>query len=593
MKNTSTLICITALYVVVLSLHAGEVRWTGGGQTASMSDDDNWGGTAPGESDIAVVYGNTAVTPAIAPDGDTTYAGLWVSNYGDGFVLQTNGTVTVTGSEDLRIGRSSGYTGHYTITNGTLRSTTGTAYVGIHGATGMLKISGEGVVDVQKVALAPAGPSNAPTKTEGYLDVSGMGRLNVATQLIIGYAGGGNGYYAEARQSGGIVSSGELILGLQSQEAKYIQMGGTNAVGAKAYISTYTGSSGTYELSGGVLSVTNLLNVGGYDTLNDNNKAGEGTLIVSGTGIVDARNDFRVGNNGPGTLELNGGSIHVNQDAKVGVNKVGVGTMNSGEFTCGRNFLVGNNGYGELHIKGGTLTIANYLEVAANGNGDVFQSGGHVQCNNIPYIGYNGTSTTGSYVMTGGTFATKNQGFLVGNNGIGTLDVSGSAVMTINGNLNLGYNSSGKGTLKLHDGGKIIANHVKKFNGTAVLAQFDGGTLRARQTDDILKNLANVELKAGGLALETAGFNLGIANCVFNVTPGGKISVTGGGTVTFKANTSVNLAERPTAEFVLAETDGVFSGMPVAANMRGWKMKMSDDNKKIRVVPPGLMLIVK
>ena len=89
------------------------------------------------------------------------------------------------------------------------------------------------------------------------------------------------------------------------------------------------------------------------------------------------------------------------------------------------------------------------------------------------------------------------------------------------------------------------------------------------------------------------GFNLGIANCVLNVTPGGKISVTGGGTVTFKEGTTVNLSAKPTTAFTFAETDGVFSGMPVAANMRSWKMVMAQDRKSIRIVPPGLMAIVK
>ena len=66
-----------------------------------------------------------------------------------------------------------------------------------------------------------------------------------------------------------------------------------------------------------------------------------------------------------------------------------------------------------------------------------------------------------------------------------------------------------------------------------------------------------------------------------------------GGTVTFKADTSVNLTEKPASAFTFAETDGVFSGMPVAANMRRWKMVMSQDRKSIRIVPPGLMVIVK
>ena len=73
----------------------------------------------------------------------------------------------------------------------------------------------------------------------------------------------------------------------------------------------------------------------------------------------------------------------------------------------------------------------------------------------------------------------------------------------------------------------------------------------------------------------------------------GEIRWTGGGTVTFKADTSVNLTEKPASAFTFAETDGVFSGMPVAANMRRWKMVLSQDRKSIRIVPPGLMVIVK
>ena len=101
-KRERARVFIIAFSVVAFSLYAGEIRWTGGGQTTSMAEGANWGGTAPGASDTAVVYGNTAATPAIAPGGNTTYTGLWVSNYGDGFVLQTNGTVTVTGKRFSR-----------------------------------------------------------------------------------------------------------------------------------------------------------------------------------------------------------------------------------------------------------------------------------------------------------------------------------------------------------------------------------------------------------------------------------------------------------------------------------------------------------
>lgn len=204
-KRASTFIFITALSFVAFPLYAGEIKWTGGGQTASMSDGDNWGGTVPGASDTAVVYGNTAAVPAITPDGGATYAGLWVSNYGDGYVLQTNGVVTVTGNDGLRIGRCSGYIGHYTVTNGTLKATTGTMYVGCYGATGVLKVSGDGIVEAPNFSLAVKGPSHAATKTEAYLDVSEDARVCVAGSLTVGYETGGNGYCAEVRQSGGVV----------------------------------------------------------------------------------------------------------------------------------------------------------------------------------------------------------------------------------------------------------------------------------------------------------------------------------------------------------------------------------------------------
>ena len=76
-------------------------------------------------------------------------------------------------------------------------------------------------------------------------------------------------------------------------------------------------------------------------------------------------------------------------------------------------------------------------------------------------------------------------------------------------------------------------------------------------------------------------------------TGGGQTTSMSDGTVTFKADTSVNLTEKPASAFTFAETDGVFSGMPVAANMRRWKMVMSQDRKSIRIVPQGLMVIVK
>ena len=506
---------------------AAEITWTGGGQTDSMADGDNWGGTVPGASDTAIVHANAA-KPAIVPDGATTYATLVLGGHGstvqmheEGVVIQTNGTLTVSGSDGLRIGRLDNCPGTYIISNGTLKATAGSAFVGIHGTTGRLVIAGDGVVEATGMMVASVGPSiTTYNKTCGYIEVSENGKLDVSGNFYVGNGSGNTGYYGEVRQTGGKVHAGTLYVAAQSTGHKYIQSGGTNAVN-NAYIGPHANTSGTYELSGGLFSVTNNFYVG------DN---GTGRLEISSTGEVEARKHLYLGDASGkiGTIVQTGGSVKM----AVGGNKA------------------------------------------------------------IPYIGH-ASGSTGVYEISGGTFSTTEAGLLIGNNGTGTFDISGTAVVTIAGNVNLGFETAGKGTLKLRDGGKLIANHVKKHNGTATLVEFDGGTLQARQANTILKDLANIELKAGGLALETAGFNLSIVNCTFNVAPGGKISVTGGGTVTFDANTSASLSARPKSAFVFAETDGEFSGMPAFADGRGWKMVMAQNRKSIHIVPPGLMIIVK
>ena len=459
---------------------AADRYWTGGGETLGMDEAANWGGTAPGTSDTAIVKGNSELAPATVPGGETSYAFLVLGDTGsavpsaatEGFVLQTNGVMNVTGADGLRVGRLTGNTGTYMITNGTLNALNSAAFVGICGARGLLKIDGDGVVNVNILTLASKGPFESTQKSEAYLEIGGNGRLNLKADMRVSAQSGGKGYYAKVTQTGGTVTVASTVnIGYSSK--------------------------GDYVMSGGQLNLT------------------------------------------------------------------GTGKM--------KHFIVGGGGEGTFVQSGGAVTLP---------------------LDSIPYLG-NNANVSGTYTMTGGTFETYDEGFLVGNNGTGLLDVSGTAVMTIRGNLNLGFESSGRGTLKLHDGGKIIANHVKKYKGTAVLAQFDGGTLCARKADDVLKDLANVELKAGGLALETAGFNLGITNCVFNVTPGGKISVTGGGTVTFKADVSVSLTEKPAEPFIFAETDGVFSGMPTLAAGGGARMRMSADRRRIYIVRPGTMIIVR
>ena len=121
---------------------------------------------------------------------------------------------------------------------------------------------------------------------------------------------------------------------------------------------------------------------------------------------------------------------------------------------------------------------------------------------------------------------------------------------------------------------------------------FDGAKLTATAANaTFMKDLLNIQLGDGGLTIDTQGHNLGINNCTFNVTGNGKITVTGGGTVTF-TNVTVYMAEKPQGAYVFAETDGTFSGLPNLGGIKGCKISLSSDYKRVMVSPKGFIITV-
>ena len=253
-------------------------------------------------------------------------------------------------------------------------------------------------------------------------------------------------------------------------------------------------------------------------------------------------------------------------------------------------------GTARLIIEGGEFVTCDSVEVGSTlgGVGEIMQTGGNSSFNNV-YIGYE--NGQGVYELTGGCSAALGT-VSVGRFGTGRLLVAGLDTVLTTPNVRVGYYYSsskrGTGTLAVTNGGEIAT--AKIYGGGNTVGQatvmFDGGKLTATANSaEFLKGLLNIELKEGGLVIDTQGYNLTIANCTFNVTPGGKITVIGGGTVTF-TNVTLNLAEIPRRSFVFAETDGVFSGAPTFSGNKGKRMLVSDDNTNISVLVPGLTIVV-
>ena len=224
--------------------------------------------------------------------------------------------------------------------------------------------------------------------------------------------------------------------------------------------------------------------------------------------------------------------------------------------------------------------------------GEYVMTGGELSCDQL-YVGYDNNGN-GRLVVSGGVVRVTgdNSMFRVGRNCTGTLEVGGTGQLILPNQLNIGRLASGSGTVKLSEGGTITTLSIiqESNKGRAELVEFDGGTVKATQNNaSFLKDLPNIQLKAGGLTINTQGKNIGINNCTFNVTGNGKITVVGGGTVTF-TNVTLNMPAKPSGAYVFAETDGTFSGLPNLGGVKGCKISLSDDCKRVMVSPRGFII---
>jgi len=408
------------------------------------------------------------------------------------------------------------------------------------------------------------------TMTGGTLTTGGAYGTDDA--MYVGTGAGGTGYFEVGGSAR--VNLLKLNIGQGNNSKGYVTVGGNGVISCRGDINvgSYLNCYGEVNQSGGIVTATNAWVKIAQDGTGKYNISG-GRLVVKGQTYVG------YSNNSHGTLKQSGGEIYITEDLSIG------------------GYNTKNRGTGEAEMEGGSLTVDRYFQIGRYNTGTFAQSGGNVTCRNWTSIGRY-VDGVGTCTVTGGTFTVVGGGLVIGENGTGTMTVGKTGVVSVTpeagiviggGNATDGY---GTGTFKVRTGGMVVAQKVRKGSGTAALLEFDGGTIRAKADDTILKDFGNIVLKAGGLVIDTQGHNLDVTNCVFNVVPGGKITVTGGGTVSF-ANCTASLTAKPSEKFLFAETDGVFSGMPTFTNTRGWKVRMSADSKKISVVPSGMMVIFR
>ena len=322
------------------------------------------------------------------------------------------------------------------------------------------------------------------------------GTLNVYTYLNVGDLAGSsgtlniNGGQANINGSFYVGKNGPAAQGVVNQTGGAVYQPAGN--GNELYLGSTSGGTGTYNISAGSLNTGDIRTDSGTGFFNQTggavtigtqanktwlrlgiNSGASAVYSISGTAsTLTDYGEFNVGESGSGTVSQADGYIAVlNDGVSLATNVSGAGsyTMDGGTLAISGGPLdVGLNGTGSFTQNSGTVVIANsnnlYVGFAASAVGTYLFTGGTISTQDIRVgegasgqIGGSGTmtqtagvanlngwlrlaeyeGTSGLYNFSGGTINAAGHAD-VGEEGSGTLNVSGNALLIVGSNFRIG-----------------------------------------------------------------------------------------------------------------------------------------------------------
>ena len=383
------------------------------------------------------------------------------------------------------IGNAAGSTGTVTVDGGFIifssRWNMSSSLTVGNAGTGTLNITNGGIVSVGSVSSI----ANSDGST-GTVTVDGMGSTWTNTNNLFV---GGNGNGTLHITSGGSVSNLNGIIGTGTS------VGANGAVTVDGMGSTWTNNG--YLVVGnvgpGTLSITNGGLVSNTDGTIGDSPNSNGTVTVDGMNSKWTNTGMLiVGNSGTGTLNIQNGGLVSNTAGYIGGNPflsgtvAPVGTVN----VDGAGSTWTNNG--DLYVaffagSTGTLNITNGGSVS-NHLGAIASATGSTGMATVDGIGSTwtsinnllvGDSGTGTLMVTNGGLVSSEFGFIGGIGGTGTATVNGSmngtaSKWTITSGMFVGEN--GNGTLNVTGGGMVsdVNGTIGDQPGAVGTANIDG-----------------------------------------------------------------------------------------------------------------------
>ena len=498
---SSLKIVLAAVFFVALAApgYAIDTSWSHDPATTGLWDDPlNWDNGVPTTGDSAYIdNGGTAQI-----DSGAAASALYVGDNSSGTVIQNAGITAVSA---LHLGRLAGSSGAYYLNGGQLT-----------------------------VAGPPPGLFTPPPEVIGY---SGTGQFHqsggthTVSILYIGYNSGSSGTYD--LQDGSLIA-GSAYLGGANFQGTFNQTGGTSTVTGELYIRT---SGNAYNLQNGSLTAagTNIQESGTFNQTGGTNNAGylwiisggryvleDGTLnITNGALLINGTLD---GNNGNGTLNINGGLADFTSATFANASSISFTTAANTLtiFAAGFDPLTAFGSYtptGIVHTVGDTLTVNSGDGFAGRGTisdlvmceGNIVALNGALQFNNDV------TVTNGGSITTSNGTANFSRGITV--SGGGKIDVDGQTI-NISGGTTLTLTATADcfkvGTLNygasaiVQSGGTNSVGYLNAVSDASYL--LEGGTLDIR---DSARVLGTFDCNNGDATLHVSG---GLADFT-NATP--------------------------------------------------------------------------
>ena len=382
-------------------------------------------------------------------------------------VNQTGGSVLFTSGNELLIGTSSGSTGTYNLSGGSL--TTGLPTTGLPNRGVLLGVNGG--------------------STQSF-NLSGTGVLNVVagSALLIGRDGGAANSNSTFSQTGGTATIALLSMGLCTSSTMTLSLtGGNFTAAAFSNLSNGTSEVSTINIGGtAVVTLPNLPTTRGASSTATINFDG-GTLKNSATGtfITGLTNAFIKAGGATFDTSLNSTTISQNllTDAVStggGLTKAGINTLTlNGTNTYTGKTIVQN---GTLSFSTGNATATANQQLGANATLDLGVAS--TSSGTLLYTGAAGTLAKNINALGNGTDTIQNSG-------TGLLTLSGTltkngTVLTLKGGSN-GINVTGAiagsnaNSDLIVDGGNTTLSNANTYNGPTSI--INGATLNANVTD--------------------------------------------------------------------------------------------------------------